>query len=418
MKRYSDTKMSINRRKFLQTARWAALAPFAPGLFTGLGGGGRSGALKAGLLIPSSEIYPDMGKNFLAGMEAYRKISRSDVLSRIEFIVKDTGVGQARVLKAAQNLIESENVRLITGIIDPSLNPDLVDLCAEKQVLLMANNAGANLYTDHAGNPWVFQNSMQYCQSNHAMGLWAARNLGRRAVVAASFFESGYDAMYAFGRGFEEGGGKILKTVISKKPDPADDSRLPVQTIRDLKPDVVFAAYSGTDAVEFVRLFSGAGLSATTTLVTSGFMTDDHVLNQLGPESTGIISCHSWVPGLVNDANASMTDQFRTGYGRTPDAFAVMGFETAILIGVMSGPGRFPASINSQPITGPRGHIKYNPQMAGTETAIYVREVKQVNGKPQNSVIAELNYISAGPDPSLLAASGPRTGWLNAYLCV
>ncbi len=422
MTRHSDIKYAINRRKFLKTAGWAALTPVIPGLISLRGGWGRSGKLRAALLIPSSAIYPDMAKNFLAGMEVYRNNYPRNELFQLKYSSHDTGIGPGKALNTARKLIQNENIDLITGIIDPSLNPGLVNLCQEKGVLLIANNAGANIQDQHDDNSYLIQNSMQYWQTNLAMGRWAAQNLGRRAVVAASFYESGYDALYAFRHGFEAGGGNVLQTVISNKPDAPDDLLAPIGTIRQYKPDFVFASYSGPDAVEFLRLYADSGLSANIPLVTSGFTVDEYTLQGLDPVSQGIRSCHSWAPGLANDANQILNAYFRSRYGCSPDAFAVLGFETAMMIDKLSmrksNSMEFSDWLNSESFIGPRGRIRYRDIGLESKTPIYLRQVKRVNGKLQNIVIEELKNSVTKSQRCLLAATGPKTGWLNSYLCV
>ena len=422
MKRHSDKRYSINRRKFLKTAGWAALTPLLPGLLSLPDRWGRSGKFRAQLLIPSSELYPDMRKNFLAGMEVCRNMYPQNELFKLEYSVHDTGMGPGKALNIARNLIQNEDIDLITGIIDPSLNPGLVSLCEEKGVMLIANNAGANIQDRHSDNSYLIQNSMQYWETNLAMGRWTAQNLGRRAIVAASFYESGYDALYAFSHGFEAGGGKVLETVISNKPDAPDVSMVPIRTIRQYKPDFVFASYSGPEAVEFIRLYADSGLSSNIPLVTSGFMVDEYNLQRLDPESLGIRSCHSWAPGLANDANQILNRYFRNRYGCPPDVFAVMGFETAMLIDTVlkrkSITAEFSASLPTDTINGPRGLIRHSNSLLEPETPIYMRQVKRVNGRLQNVVIAELKNTVTSSERYHLAASGPKTGWLNTYLCV
>ncbi len=328
MKRKSDTKLSINRRRFLQAAGGAALTAFLPGIPSLRRTTGQSGHLKVGLLLPSSSFYPSLGKNFASGIQMYLENSGNGGFPKLQFINQETGVGPGKALLKARILIEEEGVDIITGILDPTLNPALVDLCREKRVLLIANHAGADRRTLNMNGPYVIQNSIHCWQSNLAMGFWAAQNIGRSAVVASSFYESGYDALYAFSQGFEQGGGLVLQTVINKKPDAIDDQQSPIISIKENKPELVFASYSGPEAVEFIRNYQDAGLSMGIPLITSGFTVDESILAELGSVAEGIKSCLSWAPDLENESNKILERSFQRKYGNSADIFAVMGYET------------------------------------------------------------------------------------------
>ncbi len=412
MERFAHMNPSINRRKFLRIAGGAALLPVVPaGILSAAGAKRWLSARQTLLLLPSSDLYPDLGKNYLAGVEAYRQIAQTHALQDMEFLIEDTGIGQGRMLRIAKDRITSENIRLISGIIDPTLNPGLVELCREKNVMLLANHAGANVDETGTGDPNIVQNSLYYWHASHAMGIWAAGHAGRRAVVASSFYESGYDAHRAFGLGFESAGGEIIRSVVSNKPGDVDDRRLPVETIRKLQPDVVFAAYTGREAVEFIKAFTRAGLAGKTKLITSGFMVDEPFLAKAGPGACGILSCHTWAPGLDNAANRALNRHFRKRLGRAPDVFGVIGFETALLLDQIRRNGRIPDA----GISGPRGVLQHQ---SGSERPLYLREVKQVNGKPENVVVAELSHSATGSGPIVLNDAAARSGWLNTYLCV
>jgi branched-chain amino acid transport system substrate-binding protein len=364
-----------------------------------------------------------MGENFASGLEIYRETFINNRLSNVQFICRETGVGPGKALKMARILIEEEGVNLITGIIDPGLNPDLVDLCMEKRIYLIANHTGANLSVVNPDKQYIIQNSLQYWQSNWAMGFWAAQNIGRSVVIAASFYESGYDALYAFSHGFENGGGLVLETVINNRPNAPDDHYAPIISINHHKPDLIFASYSGPEAVEFIRNYQAAGLSSRIPLVTSGFTVDESILASLGSAAAGIKSALSWTPDLKSEANDLLKRSFRRKNGKAADTFAVMGYETGQTIEQLIDRQNFIARSVSAILTsgtpsGPRMRRASNPDPASTDFPIYLREVKRVNGRYQNSTVAELKNVVSGSAQYELASAGPKTGWLNAYLCV
>jgi hypothetical protein len=107
--------------------------------------------------------------------------------------------------------------------------------------------------------------------------------------------------------------------------------------------------------------------------------------------------------------------------GRAADAFAVLGFETGILItdavansnGYLDNPDRLRRVLYNNKITGPRGTLELNIQTHAYESPLYLRELKKYNGKPENVFITELDPVKV----DIMQAEDLKTGWLNPYLC-
>src|SRR5262249_55244148 len=148
--------------------------------------------------------------------------------------------------------------------------------------LLLVSDAGADAVEPVRGGGSVFFDSLGYWQASWAMGDWAARNLGRRAVVAASLYESGYDSLYAFQPGLEEAGGEGVETCVTHVPPATHDTGRAIAAIRRAVPDFVFAAYSGQPAVDFVRAYADSGLARRVPLAGSSFLVDETLLPAMG----------------------------------------------------------------------------------------------------------------------------------------
>src|SRR2546426_10380737 len=83
------------------------------------------------------------------------------------------------------------------------------------RTFLILADAGANIVRETEQSPYVFHNTLGYWQSSLALGEWAVRNIGKKVFVASSFYESGYDALYAFRLGAEIAGRRGRRTYIS-----------------------------------------------------------------------------------------------------------------------------------------------------------------------------------------------------------
>ncbi len=436
MKNQRNTKFNISRRKFITkcglAAGASALLPIMPA-FVSKRSAYTASLLKKdqpltlGILLPPSNIYPAMGENLLAGISLYFERAGNQVSGR-EIILRceQTGFGPNSAVQKSCKLLKTEKVDLVTGIVDTAVNTELRRLFHNKRVFLIANQVGANVLRAHDHSPYIIHNSLDYWQANWALGYWAANNMGTRALVAASFYESGYDALYAFNLGFEDGGGKIMRTVVDNLPSEEPGNAALMSVIKKIKPDLVFASYSGGEAINFVKAFSRSDFFGQIPLLGSGFMVDETILKTQGKAALGIRSCFPWSSRLNQTASKEFCTAYRKKTGCSADAFAMLGFETARLIGeavnITNGnlqdsnllrEGFVNARINS-----PRGQLKMNAHTYNFSSPLYLREVQRHGPSLVNEVIGELNTRT---EPDTYAAElfdGPKTGWLNPYLCV
>ena len=384
MKTPIDTK-HFSRRDFLRlagltTGGLLAQTMIAPGLAAqGLGGLGHSGPSgRVGVLLPASTVYPDLARNFLAGLQLAAG-GTADVL------VRETGSGAANAYEAAQQLLNKEGVRRIVGMIDPLTLAHLRGILQARQATVLAVDLGANLPRLSKADARVTVHGLDLAQGAAAFGAWAAHALGRTAVLAASCYDSGYDAFAAFRFGFENAGGRVLHTAITHQPAGGPDLAGAMRDIAQARPDFVYAAYCGPAAVEWVRAYSKAGLAGALPLAGGPFLTDEALLAAHGAAALGILSV---APAVTGPATADFARAYQARTGRPADLLALLGYETACLLA-----GQPPGS-----------------------RVLALREVQQQAGGLTHVPRATLD--TPGITNQALAAlhSEVHSGWLHPYL--
>jgi branched-chain amino acid transport system substrate-binding protein len=263
------------------------------------------------------------------------------------------------------------------------------------------------------------------CKANWVLGDWSARNLGKKAFVASSFYESGYDALYAYNLGYEKAGGQIVQTRVSNLPTDGKDFDSLIQSIKKCKPDLVFAAYSGEEAAEFVQAYHQAELDHRIPLLGSAFMVDETQLPRLGSGALGIKSCFPWSASLNQQVNRDFYTAYKKNYGTAPDSFAVLGYETAQLIayainkiqGDLSKTNGLRNNLIKAKINSPRGELQQDATTHSISSPLYLREVHTNGNGLKNEVFDTIRSID---NQNLIACDSDseiRTGWLNPYLC-
>jgi branched-chain amino acid transport system substrate-binding protein len=431
----------LSRRGFLKTIGWmagaAVVAPFLTSRASIAGASSRlPGArgvsvgkypLKIGMLLPESELYPAMGDNLKAGIKLFFDQGQAQAADgHTELVTETIGLGFGQAVPKARKLITEDRVDLVVGILNSSVAARLRKVFEGSRTFLIVSNVGANTVRADEQSPFVFYNSLSFWQASRAMGSWAARNLGRKAFVASSFYESGYDVLYAFAQGFEGAGGKILQTFVSHIPADTRGFGSVLAEIESAKPDFVSAFYSGQQAIDFVKAYADSGLASRIPLVGSAFLADEAVLAAQGRTALGIKSCLSWAASMNTPENQAFITAYRARTGHLPDAFSVLGYDTAQLMhhavqavaGDLSRHNDLRIALSTAKFTSPRGLVQMDPHTQSAISPLYLREVRHLGPTLSNVVLGELDSDARMYDRALTTQPGLKTGWLNAYLSV
>lgn len=363
----------------------AQAAPLTPGLS------------RVGLLLPDPKVHSQAGASFTHGFQ----LGMGAAQSQPELVSLPTGDTPRSVLVAAQEMLARAEVDVAVTLTSPSAVRRLRPLFEEQGKRLVAADVGANLVSPADQSANASYATLGYWQANWSLGQWLARQGARRAFVAASLYESGYDSFAAFRLGFESGGGEVVSAKVTHVPGEEAELDGLISAIREAAPDCVCALYSGQQAREFLQAWASSGLAGRITLAGSPFLVDESLLAEGGDGALGVISCLSWAPDLPGDVNRAFVQAFRERTGRAPDTHAVLGFDTArALLG----------------IPGLRGRAEILSETGNMEPPVYVREVRSGICGLYNHVIGAQQPIDTA-DPRLAALrSGVKTGWLNTYL--
>lgn len=382
--------------------------------------------LKIGVLLPRSTTYPTLTKGLLAGMQLYFEQSQQLLDGQaVQLISEDIGFGQSLAEQKAYKLLDDDQVDLVVGVMNPSVSSMLHDIFQTRQKVFINSTVGANILRNDEFHPFFFSHSLSHWQSNWALGGWAAQHLGPNAAIAMSFYDSGYDAHYAFRVGFENQGGDILRSYITHRP-PDTGNFVPFFTyLEEAQPDFVYAAYCGQPAIDFVRAYGQSDIASRIPLVGSGFLVDEQILPEQGEAAIGITTASPWVDDFANLEYQHFAEVYQDRTDSLPGPFAMLGFETAHMIadavnkvdGHVQHTDALREAFVGSSFVSPRGHLTMNRHMQETTTPLYLREVQHHEGTFKNNTITTLD-IESEDESITTIRSHLRTGWINEYLCV
>lgn len=400
--------LELTRRQFLKAAgATATLGAVAP-LLSYCGGSSGRDVVKIGVLLPFSDIYAVLGENILEGMKMYfDETGNAGGGRKIEIIVEDTEIKPDVAQQKARKLVEQDGVDFLTGVVSSGVLIGLRDYLIETKKLLICSNAGANELSRGLKTPYIWRTSFTNWMMHWPIGAWAAENVGRRAYVTVPDYAAGENAVSAFTHNFETHGGQVVG--VQRTPFPTMGDPAPfIAELAQAKPDLIYAWYSGSSAVTFVKAYYDFGLSGQLPLVTSGFTVGEDVRPAEGEAALGIHNSLHWTPRLDNPENQTFLKAYTERTTKEADVYNVQGYDTGRVIvdllntvqGDTSNVDRMIEVLGGVSFKSPRGPFALDAHSQAPRQNMYLLQVQEINGALENAVLGNLGEVVDPGDDS------------------
>jgi branched-chain amino acid transport system substrate-binding protein len=379
--------------------------------------------MTAGVLYPRSAAHPAMGTAFMDGLQAFLQWEKLN--TRIIIYPADAGSGGSdiAVYQIAERLLLNEQVDVLVAFIDLKVLPLLKPLLHACGKLMIVVNAGAN-YPDN----WVPRPNIVFLTLQHAFLCWLTGALtgGKPAALASTVYDSGYLHMAAMVKRFLKQGGHIDFNYINrnKYDETFQITGLAGYLSTRENAGSLLCVFDTTPAALFYNRLKQTGSPASLRLFVSPMMLEPAALQELpGTFPFSLEGFIPWSPALHTGANDSFMESYTRAAGRQPCIFAVLGWETGLILQQVMLCGtekqtdgaRLTEYLKNIDLTGPRGALQLD-----RETNHFLAPVLKcsVASFDQNMVVEEAgdtthewnSFVNEPPDnfPS---------GWTNTYLC-
>jgi branched-chain amino acid transport system substrate-binding protein len=364
-----------------------------------LRGNAQSGPVKIGVVLPYTGVYAVLGESITQAMELVFARENWTVAGRkIEMIKEDDEMKPPVGIRKTEKLIDSDKVDILTGPVHSGILMGMRDKVHNSKTILIVSNAGADDISRSRCSRWIFRTSFSNWQPCQPMGGWVAKNISKEVFQIAPNYQAGKDMMAAFRETFLPAGGKVIAEDYPKLGET--DYAPYITKIKQSGAKAVFAFFSGTDAVNFVKQYDMFGAKQTIKLTGAGFLTEPDVLPAQGKSAVGVLTGHFYTPLLDNPTNHRFVKDFREKYfGKVPDGFACQGYDTAEVIvralkavnGNTQDKDKLVDAIPKVEFDSPRGRFRFDPKTHNViQPFIYVREVREVYGGLSNVPIDKI----------------------------
>lgn len=349
----------------------------------------QAAALKIGVLVslsgPMAPIAKHVRDGFLLAVKQH-----DGQLGGLEtkVIVQDDALKPELAVTYVQQFLQRDAVDFVVGGIASNILQAIHHPVTGSETFLIGVNAGTSMFAGQACNPFFFSTSWENNQIPEAMGKYAQENGHKRVVTLVPNYQGGRDAVAGFKHLFK---GEILDELYV--PIGHLDFAAELAQIRALEPDAVLVFMPGSMGIALMRQYAQARLSGAIPFL-SVWTVDEITLPAIRDAAVGFYSASQWTPDLDNEANAAFVDAFLAEYGYLPSAFAVQGYDAAMLIdsavtaldGDLSDKDRLRAALEAVDFTSPRGDFRYNTNHFPIQDFYLVQAVRRADDRYATSV--------------------------------
>ena len=353
--------------------------------------------LKLGLMTIKTGSLAEGGIQMEQGVTAFLK-DRDNMLAgrKVDLIIADTGGSPAGAKNKVQELVERDNVDVITGPLAAFELLAITDYIAQHKVPTLSLAAAEDM-TQRKPNPYFLRASATSAQAMQPLADYAAKELKfKRVVTIAEDFAFGYEQMGGFQRVFEDNGGKVLKKLWA--PLGTADMTPYIAQIGDC--DAVIQGFAGSAPVKFIKQYVDAGMKYP--VLGGETAADDALLKSFSDEAIGMITAAPYTADLDNEANKHFLAAMQKDYGVIAGQYAallwlnVQIIETALKAtgGKTDDKDAFIKALRAVSLPDTlRGPVKFD-HFGNVIGDIFIRRLEKKDGKLVNTTIKTYHNVS------------------------
>lgn len=380
--------------------------------------------IKAGVLYPRSAIYPLLGIDFLSGIKA--SLAFHGLNEKVRLIPDPVGFGNSEkeVYQKVEHLLFVEGADIIIAFLDLKVIGVVQPLFTATGKLFIVVNPGANYPENWVSHPTTLFLTLLDSFLCRLTGIMAASEGDTKSMMAASFYDGGYQHCNSFVKGYAGNGGSIQFNFIS----PQKIKEFNITSLEDFihnNTDIksLLCIFSGEEANLFYKSLNKAPGDGSLQLYVSPMMLEEDncsaIKEGIKNQVKGFIPWHS---SLDNENNLNFKKNIVEHSGRKANVFSLLGWEAGLImdsvvqnnIGGSEGE-KIVGLLHKTAVKSPRGFLQTDElsnYMIGPVIKAGLDATGQVvvHDTIDNISTEWKNFMKA--EESVVAS-----GWLNTYLC-
>jgi branched-chain amino acid transport system substrate-binding protein len=356
--------------------------------------------VKVGVLGVFSGGFARWGEQFQQAIAVYQKHNGDAVNgNKIEVIYRDVGgPDPAKSRQLTEELILREKVQFIGGYAFTPNALSVAQLVTEAKVPTVIFNAATSVITRRS--PYFVRVSFTLAQDTLPLAEWAPKNGIKRVVSVVSDYAPGHDGEATFIKVFKENGGEILEAI--RIPLATTDFAPFFERILQQKPDAIFLfGPGGPSSVGMINTWASRLKPAGIQLLTTN-ETQEIDLPKIGKASLDAVGSSHYTETIDNPLNKRLRSDLEAMFGkdRIPDTATVsaydgmhMIYQAVAKLGPRPNPEETIKLMSNMKFDSPRGPIAIDPKTRDIVQNVYLRRVKEQDGRLVNINFATVPMV-------------------------
>jgi len=287
--------------------------------------------VKIGMIVPQTGAFKDLGNELDNGFSLYLSLHDNKLGGRQVNLVKvDEGESADSGKAAAEKLVKEEKVLALTGVVNPVAMAALRETVETGQVPLIGSNASPVNALQSA--KYIWRTSFVPNEPGVAIARYAALNAGGSLAAVGPTDPTGEDIeLSGFTEAFKSAGGQLAGATRTT-PFGSKDFVSLLNSVKNSGANAMYATYTGSAAVEFVKQYRQAKFPSGFKLFAAGGLTEGYLLKQQGDAAKDIITALNYSPDLDNAANRRFIADYQKIYGSIPSTYAMASYDAAAVL--------------------------------------------------------------------------------------
>lgn len=369
----------------------------------------KSNMNKIGVLIPQSNAYPTIGRDFIDGLRfGFGNQSPEIIIEGIGFANHTE-----EILTKIEKLVIQDNVKCIVALLgDQGLETIYAKMNSLETPMFIAN-MGSFPFKPIENNAYVFTVSYDICESLNILGKWAVENNLKKIGVSGSFNDVGYGYTRALESSLYAHGGEFAGHYTPPLNPRSNEAEFNKEFYTTVEADLFCELYNGVFAKENVDYLAAMNQPIEKPLFFTPFGLTKEGLMRLTDKANTIYIISSWLPKDLREKADEFDVDFEKSTGRYPSVFSVLGAECGLSIDQVLGKRNHLLEGKNEALSGgPRNNAVWDKHLH-LQTPQYLWNFRTSNG----SLFMEIEQTFEQEYVPELQNEEVNQGWHNAYLC-
>ena len=314
----------VSRRTVLQTSAAAGLVGITRGASA-------AEPIKIGLPVATTGALGSIGVQMRRACEFWAKQvnAKGGLLGRkVELVIEDTAANPATCVRVAQEMVERNGVRILTGIVASNEALAVVPKLAGWNTIFVSGDNGDGSLTAKALVPNFFRPNTSGPMDARSVALWLRDSPLKKFYGLGMDYAWGHNSVDVFAGLVKQAGRDFIGSVFS--PTGTKDFSTYIMKIRESGAQAVFLVLAGDDNNAFLEQAKQYRLSDKVQLLTE--QVDEMSIRATGDASVGMIGGTRYTSTLTYPANKTFVAAWEAEYKRAPFMFEGDQYQSCVVL--------------------------------------------------------------------------------------